>query len=254
VIGWEAGNVPGRYVSPSTGKTVRAVLFDVFGTVVDWRSAITAALRAFATARNLDADPGDLADQWRARYGPAMRRVREGERPFVSLDVLHRENLQEVLAAAGLDVAGLRADDLDALSSAWHLLPPWPDSIAGISQIRQDYIVGPLSNGHTRLLLNMAKASGLPWDLILGADVTCAYKPDPMAYQRPAAFLGLAPGEVMLAAAHNGDLAGARAAGLATAFIIRPDEGGPGKEANLAPAADWDLVATSLTDLARQLR
>jgi 2-haloacid dehalogenase len=251
---WDAGQVAGGYVSGSTGKTVRAVMFDVFGTVVDWRSAIAATVREFASAHGLDADPEAFADQWRGRYVPSMRRVREGRRPFVTLDVLHRENLDEVLAASGVDAASFRAGELDGLARAWHFLPPWPDSVAGIAQIKKDYIVGPLSNGNTELLLDMARAGGLPWDLILGSDVTRAYKPDPVAYQKPAGLLGLDPAEIMLAAAHNGDLAGARAAGLATAFIVRPDEGGPGKAADLAPAADWDLVATSLTDLASQLQ
>jgi 2-haloacid dehalogenase len=241
-------------VSASTGRTVRAVLFDVFGTVVDWRSAIAAAVRAVASAHGLDVDPEAFADQWRARYSPSMRRVREGERPFVSLDVLHRENLDEVLAARGLDPAGFRPGELDGLVRAWHVLPPWPDSVPGIAQIKKDYVVGPLSNGNTGLLLDMARAAGLPWDLILGSDVSRAYKPDPRAYRKPAEFLGLDPAEIMLAAAHNADLDGARAAGLATAFIIRPREGGPGKAADLAPTADWDLVAPSITGLASQLR
>jgi 2-haloacid dehalogenase len=240
-------------VSASTGRTVRAVLFDVFGTVVDWRSGIAAAVREFASGHGLDIDPEAFADQWRGRYAPSMRRVREGHRPFASLDVLHRENLDEVLAASGLDPASFQAGELDGLARAWHVLPPWPDSVAGIAQIKRDYIVGPLSNGNTALLLDMARAGGLSWDLIIGSDVTRAYKPDPVAYQKPAEFLGLDPAAIMLAAAHNADLAGARAAGLATAFILRPGEGGPGKAANLAPAADWDLVATSLTDLASQL-
>jgi 2-haloacid dehalogenase len=246
--------VAGGYVSASTGKTVRAVLFDVFGTVVDWRSAIATAVRELALAHDLGVDPEAFADQWRGRYEPAMRRVRAGERPFVSLDVLHRENLDQVLAVAGVDTASFAPGELDGVARAWHVLPPWPDSVAGIAQIKKDYIVGPLSNGHTELLLDMAKAAGLPWDLILGSDVTRAYKPDPLAYLKPAEFLGIGPAEIMMAAAHNSDLAGARAAGLATAFILRPDEGGPGKAADLAPAADWDLVATSLTDLARQLQ
>jgi 2-haloacid dehalogenase len=241
-------------VPASTGTTVRAVLFDVFGTVVDWRSGIAAAVREFALAHDLGLDPEAFADQWRGRYEPAMRRVREGGRPFVSLDVLHRENLDQVLTAMGLDPARFGPGELDGLARAWHVLPPWPDSVTGIAQIRKDYIVGPLSNGNTELLLDMAKAGGLPWDLILGSDVTRAYKPDPLAYQKPAELLGLDPAEIMMAAAHNCDLAGARAAGLATAFILRPDEGGPGKAANRAPAADWDLVVASLTDLARQLR
>jgi 2-haloacid dehalogenase len=233
--------------------TVRAVLFDVFGTVVDWRSGVSAAVRVFTAAHGLDLDAGAFADAWRARYVPSMRRVRSGERGFVSLDVLHRENLDEVLAASGVDPAGCAPDELADLSRAWHFLPAWPDSVPGIAAIKREYIVGPLSNGNTSLLLDMARAAGLPCDLILGSDVTRAYKPDPAAYRKPAQFLGIDPGEIMLAAAHNGDLAGARSAGLATAFIARPDEGGPGRPADLAPASDWDLVATSITDLAGQL-
>jgi len=245
--------VAGGYVSASTGKPVRAVLFDVFGTVVDWRSGIAAAVRAFASAHDLDVDPEAFADQWRERYAPSMSRVREGRRPFVTLDVLHRENLDEVLAASGLDAASFGPGELDGLARAWHFLPPWPDSVAGITQIKQGYIVGPMSNGNTELLLDMARAGGLPWDLILGSDVTRAYKPDPVAYVKPAEFLGLDPAGIMLAAAHNSDLAAARAAGLATAFIARPDEGGPGQAANLAPAADWDVITSSLTGLAGHL-
>jgi 2-haloacid dehalogenase len=243
----------GEYRAPSTGRTVRAVLYDVFGTVVDWRTGVSAAVREFSRRHNLGLDPGGFADVWRGRYIPAMRRVIAGDRPFVSLDVLHRENLDEALRECGHDPGGFADSDLGALNLAWHYLPAWPDSVAGIAGIKRDYIVGPLSNGNTSLLLDMAKAAGLPWDLILGSDVTRAYKPDPAAYRKPAVFLGLDPGEIMLVAAHNADLAGARAAGLATAFIARPDEGGPGKAADLTPAADWDLAATSITDLAQKL-
>ena len=142
-----------------------------------------------------------------------MQRVRSGARPFVSLDALHRENLDEALREHGVDPGGFAAADLDALARAWHFLPPWPDSAAGIAAIKRGYIVGPLSNGNTSLLLDMAKAAGLDWDLILGSDLSRAYKPDPEAYRWPAALLGLEPGEVMLAAAHDGDLASAREAG-----------------------------------------
>ena len=232
---------------------MRAVLFDVFGTVVDWRAGICAAVREFAVRHGLDLDAGAFADAWRARYVPSMRTVRAGERAFVSLDVLHRENLDEVLTASGLDPAAFAPGELADLNRAWHFLPAWPDSVAGIAAIKRGYIVGPLSNGNTSLLLDIAKLAGLPWDLILGSDLTRAYKPDPAAYRAPAQFLGIDPAEIMLAAAHNADLAGARSAGLATAFIARPDEGGPGKAADLAPASDWDLAATSVTDLARQL-
>lgn len=243
----------GGYLAPSTGKVVRAVLFDVFGTVVDWRSGIAAAVRDFSARHGLRLDPEAFADAWRGRYVPSMARVRSGERDFVSLDVLHRENLDEALAEVGVNPSDFPTADLDALAGAWHVLPPWPDSVAGIAQLKRGYIVGPLSNGNTSLLLDMAKAAGLPWDLILGSDVTRAYKPDAAAYRRPAGYLGLDPSQIMLAAAHNSDLAGARAAGLATAFIARPAEGGPGKAADLAPAGDWDLVAASITDLAGKL-
>jgi 2-haloacid dehalogenase len=252
------------YLASSTGLTVRAVFFDVFGTVVDWRSGITAALRAFAGPHGLEFDPGVFADAWRAQYQPAMQRVRTGERPFVTLDVLHRENLDEVLRAHGLDPGAFGPQELDELARAWHFLPPWPDSVAGIAALKRGYITGPMSNGNTSLLLDMAKAGGLPWDLILGSDVSRAYKPSPEAYLRPAALLGLQPGEVMLAAAHESDLAAARAAGLATAFIARPLEYGPqpggttvaeaaATAAAQARARGWDLTGVSIPEIAGQL-
>ncbi len=233
---------------------MRAVLFDVFGTVVDWRSGIAAAVRLFAARHGLDLDPYAFADSWRGQYQPAMQRVRSGARPFVSLDVLHRENLDGALRGAGLDPAAFDPGELDALGRAWHFLPPWPDSVAGITAIKRGgYIVGPMSNGNTSLLLDMAKAAGLPWDLILGSDVSRAYKPDPEAYLRPAALLDLDPGEVMLAAAHPADLAAARGAGLATAFIARPAEHGPAAETVTDAVTDtgsWDLAGTSITEIA----
>jgi 2-haloacid dehalogenase len=242
------------YLAPSTGMTVRAVLFDVFGTVVDWRSGIAGAVRAFAGEHRLELDPPAFADSWRGRYQPAMQRVRSGARPFVPLDVLHRENLDDALRAAGVDPGDFHPRELDELARAWHFLPPWPDSVAGIAAIRRGHIVGPLSNGDTSLLLDMAKAAGLPWDMILGADVSRAYKPDPEAYLRPAALLGLAPGQVMLAAAHESDLAAASAAGLATAFIARPLEHGPAAPTGAeAATGDWDLAGMSITEIADQL-
>jgi 2-haloacid dehalogenase len=253
--------VAGGFRAPSTGAVVRAVLFDTFGTVVDWRSGIAAAVGEFGAAHGLAVDPAAFADAWRARYQPAMHAVRSGARPFTMLDVLHRENLDDVLRAHGLDPAGFDSAELDGLSRAWHFLPPWPDSVPGISEIKAGYVVGPLSNGNTALLLDMAKAAGLPWDLILGSDVTRAYKPDAAAYRRPADYLGLDPGQVMLVAAHAADLAGARDAGLATAFVARPDEYGTTRASGAsqttaseaAAARDWDLNGESIVALARQL-
>lgn len=244
--------MPG-FVSPSTGCAVRAVLFDTFGTVVDWRTGISRAVQEFADRHRIGIDATDFATRWRARYQPAMHRVRTGARPYVTLDILHRENLDEVLSQYGLTVAAFADEELDTLARAWRELPPWPDSVAGIAALKRHYIVGPLSNANTSLLVDMAKLSGLGWDVVLGTDVSRAYKPDPAAYLAPVALLGLDPGEVMLAAAHNDDLAAARNTGLATAFIARPGEHGPGQTRDLTPESDWDASASSITELAGTL-
>jgi 2-haloacid dehalogenase len=232
---------------------VKAVLFDVFGTVVDWRTGVAAAVRRFAGEQGVELDAGAFADAWRSRYGPGMRRVSAGERPFVPLDVLHRENLDDVLGDLGLDPGRFGEAALDELNRAWHFLPPWPDSAPGIAALKRHYIVGPLSNGNTSLLLDMAKAGGLPWDVILGADVSKAYKPTMEAYLRPAAMLGLEPGQVMLAAAHEADLAAAGKAGLAAAFISRPLERGPGIPDAGVATRPWDLSVSSITELADRM-
>jgi 2-haloacid dehalogenase len=241
------------YTAPSTGQRVRAVLFDTFGTVVDWRSGISSAVRAFVAGQRLILDPEEFADAWRAQYQPSMERVRSGQRGYVSLDTLHSENLGTVLRSYGLAPGAFAPGELASLTAAWHYLPPWPDSVEGIRQIKRDFIVGPLSNGNTALLVDMAKAAGLPWDVILGSDISRAYKPSQDAYRKPAALLALDPGEVMLVAAHNGDLEAARRAGLATAFVARPAEYGPHQASDLTASGDWDLVAASITELARHL-
>jgi 2-haloacid dehalogenase len=229
--------------------TIRAVVFDTFGTIVDWRHGIaTAAVELFGR-HGIPVDGESFADSWRDRYQPSMEPIRAGARGFATLDVLHRESLRSVLAELGLSG---RFDDqeLDALVHAWHELPPWPDSVAGLTALREHYVIGPLSNGNTSLLVDMAKHSGLPWDVILGSDVRHAYKPTRAAYLAPAELLDLAPGEIMLTAAHNGDLRSARSAGLATAFIARPTEHGPNQTEDLAPDGDWDLSVTSIVELA----
>jgi 2-haloacid dehalogenase len=241
------------YRSPSTGRPVRAVLFDTFGTVVDWRTGVAREAAAFAAAHGHTLDAEAFADYWRALYQPAMEAIRTGERGFTKLDTLHRENLDQALRHVGIDPDQVSSEILAELNKSWHRLPAWPDSVEGLARIRRRYIVGPLSNGNTSLLLDMARNAGLPWDVIIGSDMTRTYKPLPEAYLRTAEFLDLEPGEVMLAAAHNSDLHAARAAGLATAFIARHTEHGPGQTADLAPEGDWDLVASSIPELADRL-
>jgi 2-haloacid dehalogenase len=191
---------------------VKALVFDVFGTVVDWREGVARDLAAFLARHGAGpVDAHAVADAWRNRYQPAMEECRAGRRPFTRLDVLHRENLEAVLAERGIDLTRVSADELDELNRAWHRLDPWPDAIAGLQRLKARYTIAPLSNGNIALLVNMAKRAGIPWDAILGAEVAGAYKPQPEAYLRTADILGLRPREVCLVAAHNGDLRAARA-------------------------------------------
>lgn len=233
---------------------VDAVLFDTFGTVVDWKTGVAEAVAEFAAHYGFSVDPSDFALRWRGRYQPSMRAVRSGERGFVDLDTLHRENL--LATAAELELPLEQADpvDIDWLNRAWHRLRGWPDSVPGLEALKPHFIIGPLSNGHTALLTNMAKYAGLPWDVIIGSDMTRTYKPDPQAYLGTAEFLGLAPDRVMLCAAHNSDLAAAQRAGLKTAFIPRPQEYGPQQRNDLRPEGAWDVVARDIPQLAEQLR
>jgi 2-haloacid dehalogenase len=232
----------------------RALVFDVFGTVVDWREGVARALRTFFGRHGADTlDPYAVADAWRRRYQPAMEQCRSGRRPFTRLDVLHRENLDAVLLEHGVDLSAVGADELDELNRAWHRLDPWPDAVAGLQRLKARYIVAPLSNGNVSLLLNMARRAALPWDAILGAEVAGAYKPQPEAYLRTADILDLRPTQVCLVAAHNDDLAAARACGLRTAFVPRPREHGPGQTSDLQPAQRWDFIAADFLDLASQL-
>jgi len=230
-----------------------ALLFDVFGTVVDWRTGVAREAAPFLARHGLDADAYAFADAWRDRYQPAMEEVRSGRRPFVRLDVLHRENLEATLRELGADLGQIPGEELDALNTAWHRLDPWPDAVAGLTRLRARCIVAPLSNGNVALLLNMAKRAGLPWDAILGAEVVRAYKPAREAYLRTADLLTLPPAECMMVAAHNSDLRAARAAGLATAFVPRPAEQGPGQTTDLVPEEDWDLVVPDFIELAERL-
>lgn len=230
---------------------IKAFCFDVFGTVVDWRSGVARDAAIFFERNGLTGlDPLEFADAWRSRYQPAMQACRAGDRPYVRLDVLHRENLEYVLAQMRVDIKAIQESDLAWLNMAWHRLDPWPDVVAGLTRLKAKYIIAPASNGNIALMVGIAKRAGIPWDAILGAEVTQAYKPAPQAYLRLAEVLGLEPAQVCMAAAHNNDLAGAQECGLATAFIPRPTEHGPGQTMDLAPAGDWNIVASDFNDLA----
>jgi 2-haloacid dehalogenase len=238
-------------MSQSPLATVQALVFDVFGTVVDWRSGVATQAASFLKAQGqASANPYAFADAWRKRYAPAMADVRNGSRPFVRLDVLHRENLEAILPDFGIQRKDVAEADLASLNLAWHTLTPWPDSVEGLTRLKTRYIIAPLSNGNIRLMVDMAKQGGLPWDAILGAEVAQAYKPAPEAYLRTADVLGLDPSQMCLVAAHNGDLAAARACGFRTAFVARPTEHGPNQTTDLAAAQDWDVVADDFCALA----
>lgn len=221
----------------------QALIFDVFGTCVDWRSSIA---RAVATALpGLDAVA--FADAWRAEYQPAMERVRSGGRGYVPLDDLHLENLHRVAARFGVSAP-------DHLATAWERLDPWPDVPPGLATLHRTHILAPCSNGSIAMMARLARHAALPWDCILGAEIARDYKPKPQVYLASCAALRLPPEHVMMVAAHNDDLAAARAAGLGTAFVARPTEHGPGQTSDLHPSADWDIVAADFEALAARLQ
>lgn len=230
---------------------VKAIGFDVFGTVVDWRTSITREGEAFGRAHKLDVDWLKFAVAWRGLYQPMMNKVRNGEIGWTKLDDLHRMALDQLLKE--FNITGLAEADIDYLNRAWHRLDPWPDSVPGLTRLKAKYVLTPLSNGNIALMVNMAKRAGLPWDAILGAEPAQHYKPHPEAYLRTAAFLGIRPDELMLGAAHNGDLKAAQSVGLRTAFVPRPMEHGPGQTKDLKAEGNWDVVASNFVDLAAKM-
>jgi 2-haloacid dehalogenase len=230
---------------------LRALAFDVFGTVVDWRSSVIRELTSFGEAHGVDRDWARFADDWRAGYPAAMDRVRSGELPWLKIDALHRLILDELLERAGID--GIPDDDVDELNRAWHRLDPWPDTVEGLTQLKGSFTITTLSNGNLSLLTNMAKRAGLPWDCVISAELFRHYKPDPEAYLGCAELLDVAPGELALVAAHPSDLRAARDAGLMTAYVARPLERGPGHEPPRVEDGEFDYLAEDFLDLARQL-
>jgi 2-haloacid dehalogenase len=230
---------------------VRALTFDVFGTVVDWRSSVAREVEAVLAFKGYTLDWAAFADRWRARYQPAMEKVRKGERPFAVLDDLHRENLVQLLAEDG--IGDLSEAEIDDLNCAWHRLDPWPDAVEGLTRLKRRFILATLSNGNVALLVNMAKRAGLPWDAVLGAEVARAYKPTPEAYDRTAAMLGLERSQCLMVAAHPGDLVAAAQRGFRTAYVHRPLEHGRGHADRPRPAQSFDVAVDSLTELAEKL-
>lgn len=231
---------------------VRALTFDVFGTVVDWRGSIIREGQILAAEKGLEVDWAAFADRWRGGYGPAMNRVRSGELPWTSIDDLHRMILDQLLVEFDLDM--LDESERDHLNRAWHRLSPWPDAVGGLNRLKARYIITTLSNGNVSLLTNMAKNAGLPWDAILSAELAGQYKPDAAVYMKAAELLSLAPEQVMMVAAHPGDLRGAARAGLRTAYVHRPLERGPGGRVHTADeVSEFDYRADDFLDLAVQL-
>jgi 2-haloacid dehalogenase len=231
--------------------SVKALLFDVFGTVVDWRTSVANEIEALNRAKRLDLDATAFAVAWRQLYQPGMDKVRKGERPWVKLDILHRENLDILLDR--FRVKGLSEAEIDHLNRAWHRLAPWPDSVPGLTRLKRKFILGTCSNGNVALMVNMAKHAGLPWDVILGAEPTQAYKPQPECYLRSCAMLDLPPEACMMVAAHNNDLVAASTCGLRTAFVRRASEHGPGQTSDQKAEHAFDVVAESFLDLADKL-
>lgn len=231
--------------------SLKALAFDVFGTVVDWRGSVIRELEALARERDLgDVDWPAFADAWRGRYAPSMDRVRSGEMPWKNLDGLHRASLEELLKEFGIE--GLTEEDRYYLNNSWHRLAPWPDSVEGLTRLKHAYTITTLSNGNVALLNDMAKGAGLPWDLILSAEIVRHYKPDPETYLMVPSLLGLRPEQVMLVAAHPSDLRAAREHGLKTAYVIRPMEWGPDWEPE-PPDPSFDINAADFLELAEKL-
>lgn len=230
---------------------VEAMTFDVFGTVVDWRSSIIREGEQLTVRTGIEVDWPRFADAWRAGYGPAMRRVRSGELPWTRIDDLHRMILDGLIPEFGLTALDEAARD--DLNRVWHRLSPWPDTVSGLTRLRTRYVLASLSNGNVALLVNMAKHSGLPWDAVLSAELAHQYKPDPEVYLTAADLLGLEPEQVMMVAAHKGDLRAAAALGFKTAYVPRPLEYGPDREIDTTPDPSFDVNATDFNDLADRL-
>jgi len=230
---------------------VRALAFDVFGTVVDWRGSIVREGALLSQRLGLAVDWPAFADAWRAGYKPAMDCTRGAGAAWLDIDTLHRRILDSLLPKFGLQ--GLSADELEHLNRVWHRLMPWPDTVSGLNRLKSRCVISTLSNGNIALLVDMAKNAGLPWDCVLSGELVRRYKPDPEVYLMAARLLGVAPAQLMLVAAHPSDLVGAQRAGLKTAYVPRPLEYGTGAPGEPVGDAVFDVTASDFLDLARRL-
>ena len=230
---------------------MKALLFDVFGTVVDWRGSVIEECRSFGREKNLAVDWEAFVDRWRSRYRPGMDAVRDGTRPWTNVDSIHRAALDALLDECS--ITGLSEEDRKHLNGAWHRCAPWPDALPGLSRLKSRYVLSTLSNADLACLVDMAKIAGLPWDCILCAELFRHYKPDAEVYRGAIELLALEPSEVMMVAAHNYDLRAARSHGMATAFVPRPREHGNRQTTDLRAEDDWDLVVGDFEELAAAL-
>lgn len=238
-------------VRPRQESDVVALTFDVFGTVVDWRTSIIREGRMLSQAKGLEVDWERFADGWRSGYGPAMNQVRTGELPWMKIDDLHRRILDDLLVE--FDISGLSEAEIDNLNRVWHRLIPWPDTVLGLGRLKSKFVLSTLSNGNVSLLTNMAKNAGLPWDCVLSAELSGHYKPDAEVYEKAADLLSLPPHRIMMVAAHKGDLRAAQRVGFKAAWVPRPLEYGPSRTIDITPDPEFDYSATDFIDLAAQL-
>jgi 2-haloacid dehalogenase len=245
----QAATAAAQAATLSTGAPAHVLVFDTFGTVVDWRGSVIAEGQRLGKAKGLaQVDWAAFADAWRAGYGPSMNRVRRGELPWTKLDVLHRMVLDELLVR--FKIGDLSEAEKAHLNLVWHRLDPWPDAVEGLTRIKAKFVIAPLSNGNLSLLTEMAKHAKLPWDAILSTEIVRHYKPDKETYLMPVEFFDLEPAGVMMVAAHEGDLDAAKALGLKTAYVHRPFEYGPGKESRRPASGKFDFYANDFKELA----
>lgn len=230
---------------------IKIILFDVFGTTVDWRSSIAAEIADFGRSRGVDADDFALADRWRAGFRRLQSQIANGERDWITMDAMHREVLDGLLPELGGEDAA--EDEIVHLNHAWRRLKAWDDAVEGLNILKRNRIIGALSNGNMSLLVGLSKHAGLPWDCVLSTGMFGGYKPNPQVYLGAARLLDADPSDIMLAAAHAYDVDGARRAGMRTAYIFRPNEFGPGKAEDPGDTSRFDIVADGFTELAERL-